>query len=667
VAKTWYITTPIYYVNGRPHIGHAYTSIVADALARWRRLLGQDAWLLTGTDEHGQKVMEKAHERGMTPIAHADDMVASAWKPSMDKLHVQYDEFMRTTQPRHVACVQAVLQHLFDRGLIYRDTYEGWYSPAAERFWTEKDLVDGKCPDTGQPVFSVQESNWFFKMSLFQEPLLAHIEANPGFIRPENRRNEVLGFLRKPLGDLCISRPKSRMSWGIEIPFDRDYVTYVWFDALLNYLSSTGYLPGSDDEGWRARWPADVQLLGKDILTTHAVYWSSMLLALEVPLPTTLFAHGWWVAADGQKMSKSLGNTIDVDLLVDAYGLDAVRFFLLREIALGADGQFTYDGFLTRINADLANDLGNLAHRGLSMTANWLGGVVPARGAGTGFEGALGALAGEVVARFAAAMDDLAPQAALEALWELVRAGNKYIDDTKPWALNKAGDTERLATVLRTVLEVSHVAASLLWPVMPDKSAELQTKLGSDLDRAARVASGDLPALDALTDGAAVVVGDPLFPRLREQPPAVAAELARIAEAAAALAASAPPPEPKKKKDDKPKKAAPASVDQLITYDDFAKLALRVGRVTAAERHPSADRLLVLQVDIGEAAPRQIVAGIANRFAPDDLVGRNVVVVANLAPAQLRGVASQGMLLAAGGEGVIDLVSVDAPAGEIVR
>ena len=651
--KPFYITTPIYYVNGRPHIGHAYTTIAADVAARFQRARGRAAFLQTGTDEHGQKVLEKAVSRGMSPKEHADDMVDRWWRPMMDKLSVEPSHFMRTTDPAHAAFVQRCLQQLHDAGELYLDTYEGWYSPSAERFWTEKDLVNGKCPDTGQPVERVQESNWFFKMSAYQQRLIDHIEANPGFIQPVSRRNEVLGYLRKDLGDLCITRPKARMSWGIEIPFDADYVTYVWFDALLNYVSHVSERAKADPTLADA-WPADFQLIGKDILATHAVYWSTMLMALGLPLPKTIYAHGWWLSGDGSKMSKSLGNVIDVDLLVDGFGVDALRYFLLRDIAFGADGTFTYEGFLTRYNADLANDLGNLAHRALSMTTNWLGGVVPPRGPGVADEDALVELGRKAAATFARELDALHFQDALDAVWELVRAGNKYVDTTAPWALNKAGQGEALGTVLRTVLELSALVAALLRPVMPERMGTLLERLGvADADAVLRRAiDGDV--FDALGDGAALTVGDPLFPRIKDMPPAIAALFAEPATAAEV---------PAKKKSKKASAAPPAEV----TYADFQKLALRVGEVVSAAPHPDADRLLVLQVHIGEPEPRQIVAGIASVYAPDALVGRKVVVVANLAPAEIRGVQSQGMILAAGGKAVVDLVGVDAPVGEVVR
>ena len=655
-ANPYYITTPIYYVNGRPHIGHAYTTIAADASARYQRMKGRPTFFLTGTDEHGQKVLDKAIERGMTPQAHVDDMVTH-WKAMWDRLDVKYDHFIRTTDAGHIRCVKEVLQHLWDNDQIYLDTYEGWYSTSAERFWTEKDLVDGKCPDTGQPVVKIEESNYFFKMGSYQEQLIAHIDANPGFILPESRRNEVLGFLRKPLGDLCISRPKSRMGWGIELPFDADYVTYVWFDALLNYVSHIGYHPG--DEGFKTWWPASHQLIGKDILTTHAVYWSTMLMALGEAPPKTLYAHGWWKSHDGAKMSKSLGNAIDIALLADEFGVDATRYFFLREIGFGADGGFSYEGFQTRYNADLANDLGNLAHRGLSMTTNWLGGVVPARGTETGHEAALAVVAAEAIATFDREMEDLQFNKALEGLFTLVRAGNKYIDDTQPWALNKTGDVESLKTVMRTVLEILVLAASFMAPVTPAKSAELLLKLGRTPEQAAAAVrallAGEARPLELLSEGAQLEVGDPLFPRFKTLPDNIQA----IVDAAAA----SPDPEPKKKKKRSKKAEPPAE----ITFEDFAKVALRVGVVLSAEGHPDADRLLVLQVDIGEEKPRQIVAGIANRFSPEELVGKSVVVVANLAPADLRGVMSEGMLLAAGGKKVVDLVSVEADPGEVVR
>ena len=660
MSGTFYITTPIYYVNGTPHIGHAYTTIAADVAAEWQRTRGAEVFFLTGTDEHGQKVLQAAEARGMTPRAHCDDIV-QRWKAMMARLGVRYDRFFRTTDEDHRSVVQAVLSKLHAEGEIYKAEYTGWYSVTAETFLTDKDVEDGHWKETGEKVQQITESNYFFRMANYRDRLVAHIEANPDFIRPQSRRNEVLGFLRKDLGDLCISRPKSRMSWGIELPFDADYVTYVWFDALLNYLTGVGYHPDGND-GYRKFWPASYQLLGKDILTTHSVYWTTMLMAMGLPLPEHLYAHGWWVSADGQKMSKSLGNVIDVDLLCDAFGVDATRYFLLREISFGADGSFTYEGFLSRYNVDLANDLGNLAHRGLSMTHKWLGGVVPPAPEPTEAEAALVELATNTADTFATQLDDLQFNRALEAVMDLVGAGNKYIDSTEPWALNRNGQTARLQTVKRTVLEICHLAAALMLPIMPTKMGELLTKLGSSTEHGTATVRALLQGgkpLNALTEGAALTIGDQLFPRHREMPAAIAA-LMDVAE-------SAPEPKKTKKKKKNKKSSGPPPLGEPIGIEDFAKISLRTGQVLSAEPHPDADRLLVMKVDIGEAEPRQIVAGIRDRFTPEDVVGRQVVVVANLKPANLRGVESQGMLLAAGGKSVIDLVHVDASPGEVVR
>lgn len=648
-STSFYVTTPIYYVNGRPHIGHAYTTVVADVLARWNRTAGREVFFLTGTDEHGQKVLQAALARGKTPQAHCDELVEE-WKAMMARLGVSHDRFLRTTDADHVDVVQRTLVWLRERGDLYQAEYTGWYSTAAERFWTEKDLVDGKCPDTGTPVVRITENNWFFRMGKYQQALLDALAARPDAIRPASRRNEVLGFLARPLEDLCISRPKARMGWGIPIPFDPDYVTYVWFDALLNYLTGAGWSPGTPVTA--TRWPA-VHLVGKDILTTHAVYWTTMLLALGLPLPETLVAHGWWVTDDGRKMSKSFGNVIDVDRLCDGFGVDALRWFLLREIELGADGTFSYEGFLVRYNADLANDLGNLAHRGLSMTSQWLDGRVPTRGTPGPDEQALADIAALTVRTFVAQMDGLRPQAALVAVSDLVRAGNRYVDTVKPWALNKAGDRERLATVQRATLELCHLVANLLHPVMPEHMATLLVRLGrsdTDVTGFVRALRAGADPLDGLTDGASVTLGDPLFPRHREMPAVIAELLVQV-----------PPEAPKTMADITPTKPT-------ISYEDFAKVDLRVGHITAAAPHPNADRLLVLTVDVGEAEPRTIVAGIRSKFDAEALVGRKIVVVANLAPAKLRGVMSQGMLLAASaGEALVDIVGVDAPAGSVVR
>jgi len=636
----FYITTPIYYVNDAPHIGHAYTTVAADVLARYHRLKGEDTWFLTGTDEHGQKVMEAAQARGVSPQQHVDEL-SQPYKALWARMNITYDDFIRTTEPRHQAVVKRVLQELFDKGDIFQDTYEGWYSVYEERFFTEKDLVDGKDPLSGREVEWIAESNYFFRMGKYADQLRQWVEDHPDFVQPETRRNELLGYLKKDVGDLCISRPKARLPWGIEMPFDAEYVTYVWFDALLNYASAVGI--DSDPERFAQLWPASYQLIGKDILTTHAVYWSTMLFAMGLTPAKHLYAHGWWTV-EGQKMSKSMKNVVDPNLLLDAYGPDPVRYFLLREIQFGADGDFAHEKLLTAYNSDLANDLGNLAHRGLSMTGNWLGGVVPEAGEDAGTDADLKATAMKAVADYTRLLEEASFKDALEAMLVMVRAGNNYLQVEAPWALNAKGDTARLKTVLRNSLEISRISALLLSPFCPDKGAELLGKLGIAAPRLA-----DLQDFYGLSDGAALEVGEPLFPRMKELPPAIQAAL----DEAKAKA----PPAPKKKKKSPATRTKKAKKKAPVSFDDFQKFDLRAGVVTAAEPHPDADRLLVVTVDIGEAAPRTVVAGIASKYAPADLVGKTVIVVANLEPATIRGVDSQGMILAAGGKAIESLAT----------
>ena len=458
-------------------MGHAYTTIAADVACRWNRLCGKESFFLTGTDEHGQKVFRAAAARNIDTQAHVDELV-TRFQALWTKLDIQYNDFIRTTEPRHTEVVQAVLQELFDSGDIYAADYEGWYSTSAEKFWTEKDLVDGKCPDTGQAVEWLAERNYFFRMSNYTDQLKAWIETNPDFILPEGRKNEVLGYLRKDVNDLCISRLKSRMSWGIPLPFDDDYVTYVWFDALLNYITALGYHPDPEkcSEKFHALWPASFQVLGKDILTTHSVYWGTMLFALGLTPANHLFAHGWWTV-EGQKMSKSIGNVVDPHLLIRAYGADAIRFFLLREVPFGLDGNFSFEALQTRYNAELANDLGNLAHRSLSMTERWLDGHIPELDASQDSDNDLEQTFAESVAAYTKAMDSFQFSVALEAMFTLVRKGNKYIDINQPWRIAKTGDLNRLGGVMRRCLEVCRVAGVMLRPFMPTKSVELLDRL----------------------------------------------------------------------------------------------------------------------------------------------------------------------------------------------
>jgi len=650
VADNFYITTPIYYVNDKPHVGHAYTTIAADVITRWHRLNGRPAYFLTGTDEHGQKVYEAASKRGITAQQHVDEL-SEPFRALWTALDIQNDDFIRTTEKRHTRVVRDVLQKLVDAGDIYTADYEGWYSTSAERFWTEKDLVDGKCPDTNTKVEWIKEKNYFFRMSKYADQLRTYIAEQPEFLQPTSRKNEVLGYLKKEVGDLCISRPKSRLPWGIPFPMDEEYVTYVWFDALLNYISAIGYHPDGSSEDFERWWPATYHLVGKDILTTHAVYWSTMLFAMGLRPAACLYAHGWWTI-EGQKMSKSIGNVVDPHLLIESYGSDAVRYFLMREILFGADGDFSHMGFMTRYNADLANDLGNLAHRSLSMTTKWLGGEIPPLDPNTANDDALQAISDRAVEGFAQNIEGMQISTALESLWKLVQAGNKYIDDEEPWKLNREGQRDRLAGVMRRCLEVCRVAAVLLSPVAPNKAAELGKKLGLNTLDVTEVA-----ALSRLEAGTKVEPGEPLFPRMVELPERIQTALegalpAKADEAAAKAQA-------KKQKQEANVAEETEETQTFIEFEDFLKVQLKVGEIVEAEKHPNADRLLALKVEVGEDRPRSIVAGIAAKYDPADLVGKKIVIVANLKPRKLRGVMSEGMLLAATGSELEGLITAD--------
>jgi len=473
--KKFYITTPIYYVNDVPHIGHAYTTVAADIIARFKRLEGYQVFFLTGTDEHGQKVERAAQERGVDPKAHCDEMVKrfqSLWK----RLAISNSDFIRTTETRHKRVVQNILQDLYDRGEIYQDNYEGWYCVPDERFWTEKDLIDGKCPDCLRPVIEISEKNYFFRMSKYQSWLIEQIEKNDRFILPPSRRNEILGFLRTPLEDLCISRPKKRLNWGIEIPFDTEYVTYVWFDALINYVSGIGY--GSEGNQFSDFWPEAVHLIGKDILTTHTVYWPTMLKAIGLTPPKMVFAHGWWTV-EGKKMSKSLQNVVEPNRLIDTYGVDAVRYFLMREVPFGTDGDFSHAAMIHRINSDLANDLGNLLSRTLSMIVKYFDGFIPTPSCLKEVDQGLQEVSEKVFPQLSKQMDDLAFNRALVSIWEIINATNKYVDETAPWSLAKEEkDRPRLATVLYEALEALRIIAFLLAAFMPSTSEKMWSQLG---------------------------------------------------------------------------------------------------------------------------------------------------------------------------------------------
>ena len=655
MSNAFYVTTPIYYVNDKPHIGHAYTTVLADVLTRYHRLFGDETHFLTGTDEHGQKVQEAAAKLGIAPQQHADNMVVR-FKEAWEKLGISNDDFIRTTEERHKAIVREILQNLWDKGEIYRDEYDGWYCVPDERFFTEKDLADGKCPVCGREVQRVREANYFFKMSKYQDWLVEYIQTHPEFIQPDFRRNETLGFLKKPLQDLCISRPKSRLSWGIELPFDPDYVTYVWFDALVNYISAIGYK--RDDAEFAKWWPA-VHLIGKDILTTHSVYWPCMLKAAGVEMPKTIFAHGWWLSGNA-KMGKSLGNAVNPMDMMERYGVDPFRYFLMAEMAMGQDAAFTEDAFVRRYNADLANDLGNLLNRVTSMTAKYCGGKMPAPEAGALESGEAGALLGQARAAWEtlkASVEGLRLHEGVAAVMDAVRATNRFLETRKPWAQSKEEDKGPLGTTLYAAAEMLRLCAGMLAPCMPEKMAALRSALGMG-KAAGRPGAAELEATGVLASGTDIAPSAALFPRVETASVAAGSEPEPKADDAKA----------KKKAKKKTPEAAMGLPAGVISYETFAQVQLKTAKIMSAEPIEGAVKLLKLNVMMGEER-RQIVAGIALYYKPEELIGKTVVVVANLAPVTLRGVESQGMLLAASRGERLRLVTVDGDlsSGAVVK
>ena len=611
--KTFYLTTPIYYVNDKPHIGHAYTTILADVLTRFHRNSGEDVFFLTGLDEHGQKVQQAAEKHGVDPQKHCNEM-APRFLKLWENLHIQNDDFIRTTEKRHVDVVQHILQKVYDKGDIYEDEYEGLYSVSEERFITKKEADSGEFRD----IKELKEKNYFFKMSNYQQALIDHIKNNSDFIQPKHRKNEVLGFLKQPLEDLCISRPKSRLGWGIELPFDSDYVTYVWFDALINYITAPGY--NVNEENFNKYWPANYHLIGKDILTTHSVYWPTMLMSANIPLPQAIFAHGWWLIGES-KMSKSLGNVVDPLGLIEEYGVDSVRYYLMREMVLGQDASFTIESFIKRYNSDLANDFGNLLSRISNLLKKFFDSRIP-QDEDDSAEGLdVKSKAVETVAIVRGKIDVMRVNEAIEIILQFVRSINKYIETKAPWKLAKE-EPEIAGKVLFTAAEALRVSAILLSPIMPNRTQTVLETLGA-------TESG----LDwgGLTSGIEIKLHDPLFPRINI----------------------------KKLENSVENHWKKEELENVITFDEFQNVELKTAKILKAEKVDGADKLLKLQIKVGDEQ-RQIVSGIAQFYPPEELVEKMIVVVTNLKPATIFGIESNGMLLAAKNGKTLTLMTIDS-------
>lgn len=648
--KTYYITTPIYYPSDKLHIGNTYTTVAADAVARFKRLTGYDVMFLTGTDEHGQKIQRIAEEKGTTPKAYVDNIVAGI-KDLWKLMNISYDKFIRTTDDYHEKAVQKIFKRLYDQGDIYKGYYEGWYCTPCESFFTETQLVDGKCPDCGRPVEKAKEEAYFFKLSKYQDRLMKYIEDHPDFIQPESRKNEMVNnFLKPGLEDLCVSR--TTFTWGIPVTFDEKHVVYVWVDALSNYLTALGY-DGENPDTIGKYWPADVHLVGKDIIRFHTIIWPIMLMALDLPLPKQVFGHGW-LMVDGGKMSKSKGNVVDPVILADHFGVDAVRYYLFREIPFGADGLYNNEKFIKRINSDLANDLGNLVSRTLTMSEKYFGGVL-SRGKFEGeFDESLKKIVLEAPAKVEEIMNKLRLSDAVDKIWELISRTNKYIDETMPWALAKDEDNkDRLAAVLYNLSESIRIISILISSFMPDTAKRINEQFNFTDDETSWESTKTFGVIE---EGHTVKRGELLFPRIDVEKKLE--ELAKIHE------------ELTKAKEEKENKIDMLPIKPEITIDDFVKIDLRVATVLECEKIKKSDKLLKFKLDMnGEV--RQIVSGIAKFYKPEDLIGKQVIIVANLKPIKLKGEESCGMILSAAtpddSKLIVTTIAGEIPSGSEVR